>query len=117
MDKDDLRDIVAIIAEERIRQAMEDGEFDNLPGEGRPLELEDLSFVAEHLRAGFKLLRNAGFVPVEVELRREMAALEEAIAKSRDEEEKRALNARLQEKTITYSIMMEKYRKRPHSSR
>ncbi|RMD71583.1 MAG: DUF1992 domain-containing protein [Gammaproteobacteria bacterium] len=64
--------IIDRIAEERIREAMERGEFEGLQGEGKPLELEDLSWVPENLRPAYKLLKNAGFVPPEVETRKEI---------------------------------------------
>ncbi len=110
--KDELVDIVEKIAEEKIRAAMERGEFDNLPGAGRPLALEDLSAVPEHLRAGYKLLKNAGFVPPEVELKKEIARLEEALARAHSQKEKQALLRQLQEKTITCNVMLERNRKR-----
>ena len=48
-------DILARIAEQRIREAMERGEFDNLPLHGQPLKLDDLTSVPEHLRMGYKI--------------------------------------------------------------
>ena len=110
--KDEIRDLIEIIAEERIREAMENGEFDNLPGMGRPLELEDLSNVPEEYRAAYKVLKNAHILPPEVELRKEIAALEGTIAACKDPAEKRALRAKLQEKNIHYSVLMEKRRRR-----
>ena len=49
----------ARIAEAKILTGIERGEFDDLPGAGKPLEVEDLSRIPAHLRAGYKLLRNA----------------------------------------------------------
>ena len=49
-------DILAKIAEQRIREAMERGEFDNLPFHGKPINLDDLVGVPEHLRMGYKIL-------------------------------------------------------------
>ena len=54
------------IAERHIQQAIERGEFDDLPGAGRPLGLEDDALVPEELRAGYRLLRNAGYLPPEL---------------------------------------------------
>ena len=70
---------LARIAEERVRKAIEAGELDNLPGSGRPLVLDDDSAVPEELRAAYRVLRNAGLVPEEVELRRGIRALEGSI--------------------------------------
>ncbi|EMX8900667.1 DUF1992 domain-containing protein [Enterobacter bugandensis] len=58
-------------AERHIRDAQIKGDFDNLPGSGEPLELEDDSHIAPELRAGYRLLKNAGCLPPELEQRRE----------------------------------------------
>jgi len=58
------------IAERRIAEAVSQGELENLPGAGRPLELEDDALVPEDLRMAHRILRNAGCVPREVEAAR-----------------------------------------------
>jgi len=55
------------LAEEKIAQAAERGELDDLPGAGKPLELEDDALVPEELRMTFRILRNAGIVPPVIE--------------------------------------------------
>lgn len=67
------------IAESRIRDAIGRGELDGLPGAGRPLELEDERLVPEELRVAYRILRNAGFVPPEIELRRDIASVEQLL--------------------------------------
>ncbi|MGM8448157.1 DUF1992 domain-containing protein [Enterobacter bugandensis] len=62
-------------AERHIRDAQSKGDFDNLPGSGEPLELEDDSHIAPELRAGYRLLKNAGCLPPELEQRREAVEL------------------------------------------
>lgn len=59
------------LAEQHIRAAQEKGELSDLPGEGAPLELDDDSHVPAELRSGYRLLKNAGFLPPELEMRRE----------------------------------------------
>lgn len=76
---------IEIIAEQRIIEAQERGEFDDLPGAGAPLELEDLSHVAPELRMAYKILKNAGCVPEEVAQRREISALTDLLDNCRDE--------------------------------
>jgi len=95
-------DPVTALAERRIREAMERGEFDNLPGAGQPLDLDDDSHVPEELRAAYRLLKNAGMVPPELELRRELANAEQLLALASTPEERsvasrrwRVLEARL----------------------
>lgn len=76
------------LAERRILQAMQEGEFDNLPGRGRPLDLDDDAHLPEELRLAYRILKNAGFAPPEVELRREIARIEELIGSMDDAREK-----------------------------
>jgi len=57
--------IFELIAERRIAEAVARGELDNLPGAGRPLDLDDDPLVPEDLRLAFRILKNAGFVPSE----------------------------------------------------
>lgn len=68
-------DILAIIAEQRIREAQEKGELDNLPGSGKPLVIEDLGDVPEDLRMAYKILKNSGYIPEAVAERKEIGVL------------------------------------------
>lgn len=68
------------IAERRILEATREGFFDDIPGSGQPLKLEDDSHVPEDLRVAYKILRNAGFVPKEVALRREIVQAEDLLS-------------------------------------
>jgi hypothetical protein len=77
-----------LVAERKIREAIEQGQFDNLEGRGRPLRLEDDSGVPEDLRLAYKILKNAGCLPPELELKREIVQLEELLASLEDEQEK-----------------------------
>ena len=52
------------IAERRIKEAIDAGEFDNLQGAGKPLkDLDDNPFVPAEMRAAFKVLSNSGYAP------------------------------------------------------
>ncbi|TBL97536.1 DUF1992 domain-containing protein [Hafnia alvei] len=62
-------------AERHISSALKRGELDNLSGEGKPLRLDDDSHVPADLRAGYRLLKNAGCLPPEIEQRKEAATL------------------------------------------
>jgi hypothetical protein len=57
-----------LIAERKIEEALARGEFDGLPGEGRPLELDDDALLPEELRMAYRILKNAGFAPQEVQV-------------------------------------------------
>jgi hypothetical protein len=104
-------DVFAIIAERRIREAMERGEFNNLAGHGKPLVMEDLSAVPEELRMAYKVMKNAGCVPPEVELSNEVASLRRLVLEMEESEERmkkvRELNFKL--------MKLEMTRKRPLS--
>lgn len=63
------------IAEQRIEQARDAGAFDKLPGMGQPLPEEDLSLVPEELRVAYRVLKNAGYIPPELELHKEAVAV------------------------------------------
>lgn len=71
--------VLELLAEQKICEAVSRGEFDNLPGAGRPLELNDNPLVPEELRAAYRLLKNAGFVPPELEARNEITSLERLV--------------------------------------
>jgi hypothetical protein len=101
-------DVFFTIAEERIRQSVKNGDFDELPGKGKPLQLEDLSGVPEDLRIGYKILKNAGMLPEEIQLKKDMLTLEDLIACCKDEKERKKLEEKLNEKTLRFHQLMEK---------
>jgi hypothetical protein len=71
--------IFDLIAEQRIGEAIERGEFADLPGAGQPLDLDDDPLVPEDLRLAYRILKNAGYLPPELEVKREIRALEDLI--------------------------------------
>ena|SRR5688572_2225852 len=83
------------IVEERIRAAQSEGAFDNLPGQGRPLNLDDDSGVPEDLRLAFKVLKNSHCLPMEMELRKEFFNLRKLLNAAIDEPTRRELRREL----------------------
>ena len=67
------------LVEQRLEEAVSRGELSNLPGEGRPLELDDDTLVPQELRAAYRLLKNAGFVPTEVQALSDIGQLENLV--------------------------------------
>jgi len=67
------------LAERRIQEALARGEFADLPGHGQPLELADDSLVAPELRTAYRLLKNAGCLPPELELRKQIRDLQDLL--------------------------------------
>ncbi len=71
------------LAEQKIEEAIARGDFDNLSGAGKPLDLEDdLPGVAPALRMAYRILKNSGYVPEEVRLRREISDIQKLLAES-----------------------------------
>jgi len=101
-------DIAYIIAEERIRQAIKEGDFDKLPGEGKPLNLEDLSHIPEELRQAYRILKNANMITDEQELKRDMATIEELISICTDANEEQRLTEMLTEKRLRFEQLVDK---------
>jgi hypothetical protein len=83
-----------LLAERRIHDAQARGEFDDLPGSGRPLDLEDDLLVPEELRIAYRLLKNAGYVAPEPEMQREIRSIERLLERA-VEGERTALVSRL----------------------
>lgn len=83
------------MAEQTIQQAVADGMLDNLPGQGRPLALDDDSLVPEHLRMAHRILKNAGFAPPAVIDRKSIEALGAELERCDDEAERRRIVARM----------------------
>lgn len=83
------------MAERRILEAQERGEFDDLPGSGAPLALDDDALVPEDLRVAHRLLKNAGFVPPELAVYGEIRELEQLLQAADEDGERKHLLARI----------------------
>jgi len=92
--------ILQKIVEKRIKKAKEEGVFDDLPGQGEPLSIEDDSHIPEDLRLVHKILKNADCLPPELQLRKEIRQMEDMLENIPDEKEKYR-----QIKRINYKIM------------
>ncbi len=88
-------DLIDRIAEQRILEAFERGELDDLPGAGQPLELDDDALVPVEMRLACRVLKNAGFVPRELTLRGELLAAAAAIERGEDDAARAAAGCRL----------------------
>lgn len=99
------------IAENRIREAIEAGEFDNLPGRGKPIDLEDYFATPEELRLAYSILKNANCRPEEVELLKELADLGSRLEAAQDGDGRRALEARRRDVRLRLDLLLEQRRK------
>ena len=76
------------IIEERIRRSQQKGEFENLAGAGKPLIFENDGHVAGELRLAYKILKNADYLPPEIELKNEIKRTEDLLSGMEDTAEK-----------------------------
>lgn len=84
------------LAEKHIGEAQARGEFDDLPGTGVPLDLGNDALVPEELRAAYRMLKNAGCLPPELESHAEIRDIETLLRAADSEDERGRLLARLQ---------------------
>ena len=96
------------LVELKLQEAEERGLLRNLPGSGRPLPEEDLSNVPADLRGAYRMLKQAGYVPEEVELRRSIVRLTDLLAAATDPGERRALEARRSAQSLRFDLLMER---------
>jgi Domain of unknown function (DUF1992) len=85
------------LADQRIQEAIERGELDNLPGAGKPIPDEpELAGVAPELRLAYRIMKNAGFLPELVQIHREISEIAQLLHESEmDENEKETLRRRV----------------------
>lgn len=98
--------------EEQIRRAIEAGEFNDLPGKGKPIDLRAYFETPEDLRMAYSILKSNNFVPEEVEMLREIEALKTRFNSCSDEEQSARLKREIREKTISFNMLLEKRKRR-----
>ena len=103
--------------DEKIKEAIAKGEFDNLPGQGKPLDLDAYFAAPEHLRIGYSILKGADIIPEEMELLRQIEDLKKSLDSSTTRIEKKALRQQLFEKLTNFNMRMEQNRKRHRTGR
>jgi DnaJ homologue, subfamily C, member 28, conserved domain len=81
-------DSIAFIAEQKILKAMEERDLNSPKWKNKPLPLEDDHLVPEDLKIAYKILKNSGYLPPEVEERKEIKRIEDLIASTEDEHER-----------------------------
>lgn len=96
------------IAEAKIKEALDAGAFDDLPGRGRPLAFDEPSGVAPEVRAAYSLLKEANCLPEELELHQSLVRLRDLIAATDDENELTDLRRELTAGQLRYELMVER---------
>jgi hypothetical protein len=97
--------------EKIIQDAIARGEFDNLEGKGKPLDLTAYFNTPEDMRMAYSLLKSNKFVPEEVELLKEISDLKDEIAACEDKDKRATLRKKLNEKSLALSLAIEKYKR------
>lgn len=100
------------IVEALIREAQERGEFDNLPGKGKSIDLDEYFQMPEDVRMAQALLKNAGMTSPEIQLLKEIAELRQLLTSLADEKKKQEVQKKLQEKQIEFNLMMERRKRK-----
>lgn len=94
------------IAEERIREAIERGDFDCLEGKGKPLPPDEWGIkVAPEVRVAYKILKNANVLPVEIQTLKEIERIEELLPALDNEDERYQYVRRMNALITKFNIM------------
>ena len=93
------------IAEQKIIEAIFNGELDDLPGQGQPLHLDDDRSVPEELRVAYHVLKNSGFLPAAANLRKEIAGVNQLLMEVVSEDEQMKLNKRMDYLLMQLSVI------------
>ena len=102
------------IVEAIIKEAMERGEFDNLPGKGKPIDLTEYFEAPEEVRLANSVLKNAGMTSREVDLLKEIAELKQMLAATLNEKKKHEIAKQIQQKQVEFSLRMERQKRERH---
>jgi DnaJ-like protein len=97
--------------EDQITRAMEKGEFDDLPGKGKPLDLDWYFACPEDQRLSYSILRNAKVIPEEAQLLGEIERLKQKLDSCSDESERDQIKKKLRDKTLSFNVLMERGRR------
>jgi hypothetical protein len=97
--------------EAAIREAQERGDFDNLKGKGKPIDLTAYFETPEDVRMAYSILKSAGMVSVEVDLLGEIAALKERLATTYEEKNRSRIQKMIREKQLQYNITMDRQKR------
>ena len=98
------------VIESLIKEAQARGEFNNLPGKGKPIDLTEYFSMPENTRVAQTMLKNAGMVPAEIELLQEIAALKDALTSLCDSTEIEKIRLRINENQFKFNLLIEQHK-------
>ena len=98
--------------ERQIQKAIAEGAFENLEGEGKPLNLDAYFAAPEDVRMGYSILKSNQFVPEEVDRFKEISDLKAKLKNCTDAQEKQKLTKTLNEKNLALAIILERNKRK-----
>lgn len=99
------------LVEEKIREAMEAGEFDNLPGKGQPIDLDAYFATPADIRLGYSVLKSSGCVPAEVALLKEIEELKVRLAVASHIAERKQLEQQVKSLILKLDLLLDSNRR------
>ena len=99
------------LAEDKVKEAIENGEFDNLSGKGKPIDLTEYFQTPADLRLGYSVLKSAGCVPEEVALQKEIEDLKAELAQCLIERKRHLLVREIENKELKFHLLMDSSRR------
>ncbi len=95
------------LIESKIQKSIDNGDFKDLPGFGKPLSLELMNQPA-HIRIASTIMKNANVLPEELQIRKDVYNLRQKLQKTKGESERKALMKQIMDKSTRYNMMMER---------
>ena len=94
-----------------IKEAQERGDFDNLKGKGKPIDLSAYFETPEDVRMAYSMVKEAGMVSAEVDLLNDIAALKERLTTTYEEKDRSRIQKMIREKQLQFNIMLERQKR------
>jgi len=98
--------------DEILRDAIERGKFQNLPGQGKKLDLDEYFNTPEDVRLGYGLLKSNDFVPEEVQLLKDIESLQEKLKKTTSDEECNCLRREIESRRLKFNLLIDRSHRR-----
>ena len=98
--------------EQQIKKAIAEGEFDDLPGKGKPVDLKAYFDTPEDLRMAYSILKDANIIPEEMQLLKDIEALKAQLETCSDAQQKNQIEKAIREKRLTFNLLIENQRRK-----
>ncbi|PYS46636.1 MAG: DUF1992 domain-containing protein [Acidobacteria bacterium] len=98
--------------EQQIKKAIAEGEFDDLPGKGKPVDLRAYFDAPEDLRMAYSILKDANIIPEEMQLLKDIEALKAQLETCSDREQRNQIEKAITEKRLAFNLLMENQRRK-----